>query len=92
MIDRPRNQHPAGRNANGPFVGKHAQREDGENYHCNRRGVANGDRNERDQDDGAAPALQPESHREQPTHGWIDAVKHPQPRQSEPGPDLGHAW
>ena len=40
----------------------------------------------------AAPLMHPDSHREQPTHRRIDAVEHPQPRQSEPGPCLAHGF
>jgi hypothetical protein len=45
---------------------------------------------DRQQHDGAAAAMQPQRHGEQPAHGRIDAMEEPKSGQREPGLQAAH--
>src|SRR6516225_4437853 len=86
MIEPPAHQQEAAKKSQRLRIDRKPGKHEGGADQCHGERMANSDGHQRQIDHRSALPMQSKRDSKQPTHGRVETVKRPQPRQSEPGP------
>src|SRR5690348_11933820 len=90
-VERPENEGAAGEHFDDADVDQEAECDDEDGGSADGEQVAKSDREERDQHDGAAPAMEAQGDGKEPSHRGIESVIEAERDQQQPRPALGHS-